>query len=68
MAYDAPVVRPFRVVRAIVPGLVPVSFGWDQEPLGLARLAAPVRTRDGRELGRRLDLREAGPVLPHPFP
>ena len=68
VAYDAPVVRPFRVVRAIVPGLVPVSFGWDQEPLGLARLAAPVRTRDGRELGRRLDLREAGPVLPHPFP
>ncbi len=68
VAYDAPAVRPFRVVRAIVPGLVPVSFGWDQEPLGLARLAAPVRTRDGRELGRRLDLREAGPVLPHPFP
>ena len=68
VAYDAPAVRPFQVVRALVPGLVPISFGWDHEPLGLPRLAAPVRTRDGRALGRQLDLREAGPVLPHPFP
>jgi len=28
----------------------------------------PIRTRDGRTLGRELDLREVGPVLPHPFP
>ena len=62
--------RPSRslVVRALVPGLIPISFGYDREPLGLPRLAAPVRTHDGRTLGNRVDLTLAGPILPHPFP
>ena len=58
---------PFAVIRVIVPGLVPVSFGFDREPLGMQRLAQPARTLDGRELGRPLDLSEWGPVEPHPF-
>lgn len=59
--------RPFHVVRALVPGLVPLSFGWDHEPLGLPRLARPVALADGRVLGRDLDLEHAGPVPPHPL-
>jgi thiazole/oxazole-forming peptide maturase SagD family component len=66
--FDAPAVRPFVVVRALVPGIVPITFGHDLEPLGLRRAAAPIRTRDGRTLGGELDLRETGPLLPHPFP
>lgn len=63
-----PATCPFVVARALVPGLVPISFGWDQEPLGMARLAHPVETWDGRRLGQSLDLRDRGPMLPHPFP
>ena len=58
---------PVGVVRALVPGLVPLSFGWDREPLGMARLGSPLRTADGRVLGRALDLPRLAPVAPHPF-
>ena len=63
----SPATAPFHVVRVVVPGLVPVSFGYDREPLGMPRLAAPKRAHDGRMLGARLDLAEAGPLDPHPF-
>jgi ribosomal protein S12 methylthiotransferase accessory factor YcaO len=63
-----PATEPFRVVRAIVPGLVPIWFGWDWDPLGMPRLARPITTLDGRAVGGSLDLRTAGPILPHPFP
>ena len=63
----SPATAPFHVVRALVPGIVPISFGFDQEPLGMPRLAEPKTTRDGRRLGRRLELEETGPLLPHPF-
>ena len=62
-----PATAPFHVVRALVPGLVPLSFGWDREPLGMARLGSPLRTADGRVLGRALDLPRLAPVAPHPF-
>lgn len=58
---------PFFVARAAVPELVPISFGWDREPLGMPRLAQPKRTHDGRTLGAQLELSEAGPLDPHPF-
>jgi thiazole/oxazole-forming peptide maturase SagD family component len=61
------VTHPFAVVRAFVPGLVPISFGHDREPLGMPRLSEPKRTSDGRLLGQSLDLRCAGPIMPHPF-
>jgi thiazole/oxazole-forming peptide maturase SagD family component len=64
----SPRTAPFHVVRALVPGLVPMSFGWDREPLGLPRLAEPKVTADGRRLGEHLDLPNSGPILPHPFP
>lgn len=51
-----PVCRPFRVVRALAPGLVPMVFGWAQEPLGLARV------RDGAGEDVHTD------TLPHPLP
>ena len=63
----SPATRPFHVVRVLVPGLVPLSFGWDREPLGMPRLAHPVSLADGRVLGRELDLEHAGPVPPHPL-
>jgi thiazole/oxazole-forming peptide maturase SagD family component len=64
----SPRTSPFHVVRALVPGLVPMSFGWDREPLGMPRLAEPKLTADGRRLGAHLDLAESAPILPHPFP
>jgi ribosomal protein S12 methylthiotransferase accessory factor len=59
--------RPFHVARAVVPGLVPIAFGHDREPLGMPLLARPRRGADGSALGRELDLAAAGPLLPHPF-
>jgi ribosomal protein S12 methylthiotransferase accessory factor len=64
---SSPSTRPFRVMRAIVPGLIPISFGWDQESLGMSRLAEPKATADGVALGRRLHLAQAEPIIPHPF-
>lgn len=58
---------PFRVVRAVVPGMVPISFGFDREPLGVPRLAEPQTALDGRLLGDRLELEDAGPLIPHAF-
>jgi ribosomal protein S12 methylthiotransferase accessory factor len=64
---SSPSTHPFRVMRAIMPGLIPISFGWDQEPLGMSRLAEPKTTADGATLGRHLDLAQAEPIIPHPF-
>jgi ribosomal protein S12 methylthiotransferase accessory factor len=64
---SSPRTEPFSVVRAIVPGLIPISFGFDIEPLGAPLLARPRRTADGRMVGRQLDLGRAGPLFPHPF-
>jgi ribosomal protein S12 methylthiotransferase accessory factor len=64
---SSPATRPFRVVRAVVPGLIPISFGWDREPLGMPLLGKPRTTADGRRLGAALDLTAAGPLMPHPF-
>lgn len=64
---SSPALAPFHVVRVVVPHLVPVSFGYDREPLGMARLAQPKRTHDGRTLGEEIDLAQAGPLDPHPF-
>jgi ribosomal protein S12 methylthiotransferase accessory factor len=63
---SSPVTEPFRVARSVVPDLAPISFGWDQEPLGMPILARPRTTVDGRRLGSSLDLDRAGPLLPHP--
>jgi len=51
-----------------VPGLVPFSFGYDREPLGMPRLGEPKRLADGRIVGRMVDMVRAGPYVPHPFP
>jgi ribosomal protein S12 methylthiotransferase accessory factor len=58
---------PLRVARCLVGGLIPITFGWDQEPLGMPLLASSRSTADGRRLGSRLDLTTAGPLMPHPF-
>lgn len=34
--------RPVHVARVFIPGLVPISFGYGQEPLGMPRLAADI--------------------------
>ncbi len=44
---------PLHVVRAIVPGLVPVSFGYDAEPLAMKRAQAAGALRE--------------PLFPHPL-
>jgi thiazole/oxazole-forming peptide maturase SagD family component len=64
----SPRTAPFHVVRALVPGLVPISFGYDREALGMERLARPARTAAGRRLGRDLPGLGERPILPHPFP
>lgn len=64
---SSPATAPFRVFRALVPGMIPISFGYDREPLGMERLAEPKTAPDGRALGSSLDLRQAGPIMPHPF-
>ena len=64
----SPATAPFAVVRAIVPGMIPISFGYDREPLGVPRLTEPKTPLDGRVIGERLDTRELGPLTPHPFP
>jgi ribosomal protein S12 methylthiotransferase accessory factor len=64
----SPASRPFSVVRALVPNMIPISFGFDREPLGTRRLAEPKTTVDGHRVGRTLALDDAGPILPHPFP
>ena len=65
---SSPRTAPFHVARALVPEMVPMSFGWDREPLGMPRLSVPARTVDGRTLGARIALDETAPILPHPFP
>lgn len=60
--------RPFTVVRAAAAGLVPLSFGWDREPLGMPLLSVPRSRPDGSGVGAALDLKEAAMPLPHPFP
>lgn len=52
---SGPKTRPFHVIRALVPGLVPIAFGHDCEPLGLPRA--------------QLNLSGHAPDrVPHPFP
>ena len=58
---SSPAIRPLHAARAFVPGLIPISFGWDREPLGMPLLAEPRTTADGRRLGSDLDLAAAGP-------
>ena len=64
---SSPATAPLQVARCLVGGLIPITFGWDQEPLGMPLLATPRSTADGRRLGSRLDLTTAGPLTPHPF-
>lgn len=59
---------PFSVVRALAPGLLPLTFGSGNEPAGLDRARRPVARRDGREIGRRLAFDSLAGNLPHPFP
>jgi len=49
---------PLSIVRVIVPGLVPVSFGYGTEPLGMPRLEC---------FGGRARPRYRKPLFPHPF-
>jgi ribosomal protein S12 methylthiotransferase accessory factor len=59
---------PFRVVRALAPGLLPLTFGWGAEPVGLARACSPRATRDGRRVGTALARKDVSGMVPHPFP
>lgn len=56
-----------KVMRVLVPGMVPISFGYDLEPLGMERLNSPIETTDGRVQGTHLELLDANPMTPHPF-
>ncbi len=58
---------PFRVVRALAPGMLPLTFGWGTEPVGMKRALCAGNTRDGRRIGRQLD-RGSECTIPHPFP
>jgi len=58
---------PFAVVRALAPGLLPLTFGFEHEPIGMLRARSGIRTRDGRLLGG-APRSAGGDILPHPFP
>lgn len=62
-----PAVRPYRVVRALAPGLVPLTFGWGTEALGLARLCqcTTADTKCHTDTPSRV---EPTCTVPHPFP
>ena len=51
-----------HIVRSIVPGLVPMTFGYQQEPLGMERIYT-VSEKFG---GRKLSYGQL-PKIPHPF-
>ena len=63
---SVPRLAPFVVVRALVPGLVPITFGHDQEPLGLPRLNGPLRTLHC--LFESCTTADEAAIVPHPFP
>ena len=56
--FPSQLVRTVTVVRVLVPGLVPITFGYDSDPTGVTGFAEPYRTR-------RFDFSE--PLFPHPF-
>jgi ribosomal protein S12 methylthiotransferase accessory factor len=57
---------PFRVVRALAPGLLPITFGWRNEPTGMSRALRAGTTRDGRRVGREIEP-DTECTIPHPF-
>ncbi len=63
----SPATRPFHVVRALVPGAIPLTFGYDREPLGMPGLARPRTIRNGATVGGFIDMSRSGPIAPHPF-
>lgn len=63
-----PVCAPFRVVRALAPGLLPIGFGWATEPIGMPRARTPLTLTDGRRIGNCVCTSLGADRLPHPFP
>jgi ribosomal protein S12 methylthiotransferase accessory factor len=59
---------PYAVVRALAPGLVPLTFGWGQEPLGLPRVRAETWTKVGHRADGAPHVTAAIDRVPHPFP
>lgn len=58
--WDALLSRPFHVVRALIPSLIPISFGRGREPYGRADVEALA--------GKPLPFRLSDCPEPHPFP
>lgn len=54
--------KPLHIIRSVVPGLIPISFGYRQEPCGMER----VYTLAWEKEGRALNYAEM-PKFPHPF-
>lgn len=61
-----PISEGLHVVRAFIPGLLPITFGYDQEPYGMPRAGEKIKI-DGRVLGAEIDFSNYGPATPHPF-
>jgi ribosomal protein S12 methylthiotransferase accessory factor len=59
---------PYAVVRALAPGLVPLTFGWGQEALGLPRVRNETRTQVGHRADPPPHTTAAIDRVPHPFP
>lgn len=63
-----PPCAPFRVVRALAPGLLPMTFGWGTDPTGMLRARTPRTLTDGRRIGNSVIDPPLADRLPHPFP
>jgi ribosomal protein S12 methylthiotransferase accessory factor len=59
---------PYAVVRALAPGLAPLTFGWGQEPVGLPRVRDETWTHVGHRVDRPPHTTATIDRVPHPFP
>lgn len=64
---SSPRSAPYAVVRALAPGLVPLTFGFGAEPDAMPRVREGVATRDGHIHGHAPRTGDPNRRLPHPF-
>lgn len=58
---------PFTVIQAAAPGLLPLTFGFGNEPLGLALAGSPRLSTSGELVGSTLNTADLTFPIPHPF-
>jgi ribosomal protein S12 methylthiotransferase accessory factor len=65
---SSPLCHPYTVVRALAPGLVPLTFGYHSEAVAMERVQCGVVTSDGHRHGNSPHCGATADRLAHPFP